>query len=293
MHQIKKQLSHPNFHRHHIQGDVLQSIHCQSNPPVTIAHSFPQSQIPRRYYRKRLCWRSCYKSITSYALATNHNLQITTTNHNLQITTYALATNQQPTLTSRIPPSKQLALREIPSTISTGLQKNRKNTEWYDHPKTAQSPTSRLWYLSSYHGALQAHKHPLHKLGNANTIANYHEYYQILIKNSTANGAASNVHLTAFYVPQRAVITEDISDGKDNQPFAELQQQYTTYCRLRKKQFKREKADEMVGLIDNRSPRCTNWWLQLNILTSLPFLLSHGLSTFNHILCNPKKVLLT
>ena len=40
-----------------------------------------------------------------------------------------------------------------------------------------------------------------------------------------------------------------------NRPFAELQQQYTTYCRLRKKQFKKEKADEMVGLIDNRSPK--------------------------------------
>jgi hypothetical protein len=40
-----------------------------------------------------------------------------------------------------------------------------------------------------------------------------------------------------------------------NQPFAELQQQYTTYCRLRKKQFKKEKADEMVGLIDTRSPK--------------------------------------
>jgi ribonuclease HI len=26
MHQIKKQLLHPNLHRHHIQGDVLQSI---------------------------------------------------------------------------------------------------------------------------------------------------------------------------------------------------------------------------------------------------------------------------
>jgi len=46
---------------------------------------------------------------------------------------------------------------------------------------------------------------------------------------------------------QRAVTT------KDDQPFAELQQQYTTYCRLRKKQFKKEKADEMVGLIENRS----------------------------------------
>ena len=26
LHQFKKQLSHPNLHRHHIQGDVLQSI---------------------------------------------------------------------------------------------------------------------------------------------------------------------------------------------------------------------------------------------------------------------------
>ena len=26
LHQIKKQLAHPNLHRHHIQGDVLQSI---------------------------------------------------------------------------------------------------------------------------------------------------------------------------------------------------------------------------------------------------------------------------
>ena len=43
--------------------------------------------------------------------------------------------------------------------------------------------------------------HPLHKLGNANTIANYHEYYQTLIKNGTANGAASNAYLIASYVP--------------------------------------------------------------------------------------------
>jgi hypothetical protein len=41
---------------------------------------------------------------------------------------------------------------------------------------------------------------------------------------------------------------------QNNQPFAELQQQYTTYCRLRERQFKKEKADEMVGLIDACSP---------------------------------------
>jgi len=50
----------------------------------------------------------------------------------------------------------------------------------------------RLWYLSIYCGALQAHMHPLHKFGNTNTVANCHEYYQtISIKNDTANGAAS------------------------------------------------------------------------------------------------------
>jgi len=52
-----------------------------------------------------------------------------------------------------------------------------------------------------YHDALQAHMHPLHKLGNANTIANYHEYCQTLIKNGTANGAASNTYLTTSCVP--------------------------------------------------------------------------------------------
>ena len=49
--------------------------------------------------------------------------------------------------------------------------------------------------------------HLLHKLGNPNTVANYHEYYQTLIKNGTDNGAASNAYLTASYVP---VITKCI-----------------------------------------------------------------------------------
>jgi len=46
--------------------------------------------------------------------------------------------------------------------------------------------------------------HPLHKLANANTEADYHEYYKTLIKNGTANGAASNAYLTASYVPVKA-----------------------------------------------------------------------------------------
>ena len=43
--------------------------------------------------------------------------------------------------------------------------------------------------------------HSLHKLRNSNTVANYHECYQTLIKNGTANEAASNAYLTASYVP--------------------------------------------------------------------------------------------
>jgi hypothetical protein len=77
-----------------------------------------------------------------------------------------------------------------------------------NHTKsTKHSPvtyTSKLRYLSNYHDALQALMHPLHKLANANTEADYHEYYKTLIKNGTANGAASNAYLTASYVPVKA-----------------------------------------------------------------------------------------
>ena len=41
----------------------------------------------------------------------------------------------------------------------------------------------------------------LHKLGNAKTEANYHAYYQTLIKNGIANGATSNAYLTSSDVP--------------------------------------------------------------------------------------------
>ena len=65
----------------------------------------------------------------------------------------------------------------------------------------AHSPPPKLWYLPNHCDALQAHMHLLHKLGNAKTEANYHEYYQTLIKDSTANGATSNAYLTSSNVP--------------------------------------------------------------------------------------------
>ena len=45
--------------------------------------------------------------------------------------------------------------------------------------------------------------HTLHKLGNANTVANYHEHYQTLVENGIANGAASNAYIIVSYVPFR------------------------------------------------------------------------------------------
>jgi hypothetical protein len=83
------------------------------------------------------------------------------------------------------------------------------------HPNTAQSPTLRLWYLSNYHDALQAHMHTLHKLGNANAITNNHEYYQTLIKDGTVNGFASNAYLKTSYVPVKSkCITMKYRTGK-------------------------------------------------------------------------------
>ena len=53
--------------------------------------------------------------------------------------TLLLENQSQPTLTLRIPPSKQLALREIPSTTSTGLQNNMRNIESYKINQTQPS----------------------------------------------------------------------------------------------------------------------------------------------------------
>ena len=49
--------------------------------------------------------------------------------------------------------------------------------------------------------------HFLHKLGNAKTEANYHAYYQTIIKDGTANGATSNAYLTSSDVPFKTKCT--------------------------------------------------------------------------------------
>ena len=49
----------------------------------------------------------------------------------------------------------------------------------------------------------------------------------------------------------------------------------------------------MVGLIDARSPEVYKLMTVNKRSDILPFLLSHRLSTFNHILCNHKRAFLT
>ena len=160
MHEIRKQLSHPNLHRRHIQGDVLQSIakaiH-QSPSPIYFHKVKSHADIIGREYADALA----KKSITAYSDVTNTSIKTAGPEGNPLYNIYWLA--------------KEYEEHQI-------IQK---------HPSTAQSPTSRLGYLSKYHDTLKAHKHPLYKLGNSN-IANYHKYYQTLIKNGNANGAASS-----------------------------------------------------------------------------------------------------
>ena len=123
----------------------------------------------------------------------------------MNMLTPLLKSQPPPTPTLQTPPSKQQALREIPSTMSTGLQKKtEKQAQTHNHTHTtnmAHSFPPKLWYLPNHRDALQAHMHLLHKLGIAKAEANYHAYYQTLIKNGTANRATSNAYLTSSYVP--------------------------------------------------------------------------------------------
>ena len=111
--------------------------------------------------------------------------------------TLLLESQSQPTLTLRIPPSKQLALRK-------SLMQHLLACKIIWRTSIIQNHLPQGF--GSYPITMTPYRHTctpstLHKLGNANTIANYHEYYQTRIKNGTANGATRNAYLTAFYVP--------------------------------------------------------------------------------------------
>ena len=91
LHHIKKQLSHPDLHRHHIQGDVLNPLLNQSANHHRLSTSSKKIPMP----------------VLSV----------------MNMPTPLLKSQPPPTPTLQTPPSKQQALREIPSTTSTGLLK--------------------------------------------------------------------------------------------------------------------------------------------------------------------------
>ena len=115
-----------------------------------------------------------------------------------------LKSQPPPTPTSLTPPSEQQALREflLRHPLACNRRHRKPNTNPYSYPYNKHGPFSshKLWYLPNHRDALKAHMHLLHKLGNAKTEANYHAYYQTLIKDGTANGATSNAYLTSSNV---------------------------------------------------------------------------------------------
>jgi ribonuclease HI len=153
LHQIKKQLSHPNLHRHHIQGDVLQSI----------AKAIRQSPSPIQFYK-----------VKSHAgiIGNEHADALA----KKPATTYADIAD----ISIRTAGSERNPFYNIHWLAKEDIE-NQMQTHNHTHTTNmAHSPPSKLRYLSNPRDALQAHMQFLHKLGNVKTEANYHAYYQTL-----------------------------------------------------------------------------------------------------------------
>ena len=92
-------------------------------------------------------------------------------------------------------------------------------------------------------------------------------------------------------ITQRAVITKDVSDGTKNT--TNLLLSCNNYCRPRKKQFKKEKADEMVGLINARSPEVYKLLTENKRSDTSPISAESWTEHLQSYLCNHKRALLT
>ena len=77
---------------------------------------------------------------------------------------------------------------------------------------------------------------------------------------------------------------------KHNHPSAELKQQLLGWEKIK---LRKRRQMRWMDSLTLAAQRCTSWWLQTNSLTFLLFLLSHGLNTFNFMLCNHKWAFLT
>ena len=174
LHQIKKQLSHPNLHRHHIQGDVLQSI----------AKAIRQSPSPIHFFK-----------VKSHAgiIGNEHADALA----KKSATTYADIADTS----IRTAGPEGNPLYNIHWLAKVDIEKQTQ-THYHTHTTNmAHSSPPKLWYLPNHRDALQARMHFLHILGNVKTEANYHAYNQTLITDGTANEVTSNAYLTSSDVP--------------------------------------------------------------------------------------------
>ena len=131
LHQIKKQLSHPNLHRHHIQGDVLQSNAKAIRQSPSPIHFFKVSPMP-------------VLSVMS-------------------MPTFLLKSQPPPTPTLQTPPSKQQAPRKIPSTTSTAYKRRHRKQKTKHKPIII--PIQQTWPIllpqsfGTYQTTLTSFKH--------------------------------------------------------------------------------------------------------------------------------------
>ena len=130
LHQNKKQLSHPNLHRHHIQGDILQSI----------AKAIRQSPSPIHFFK-----------VKSHAGITN--------NEHADV----LAKKSATTLSDIAAGPDGNPFYNIHWLAKEGIENQTQN---YSHTTNmAHYPPPKLWYRPNHRDALQAHMHLLHKTG--------------------------------------------------------------------------------------------------------------------------------
>ena len=155
-----------NLRRHHIQGDVLQSIAKAIRQSPSRIHFFKVKSMPVLSVANEHADALAKKSATTYAGIDDTSIRTAGPEGN-------------PFYNIHWPAKEDI--------------ENQSQTHNYTHTTNmVHSPPPKLWYLPNHRDALQARMHFLHKLGNAKTEANYHAHNQTLIKDGTANGATSN-----------------------------------------------------------------------------------------------------
>ena len=125
----------------------------------------------------------------------------------MNILTLLLQCQSQPTLTLRAPPSKQLALREIPSTAKPACKNIRRAPNQTNSPKhspviylKALVPIQLPWRLASTHAPPPQTKECQYHGKLPRILPDTYQKWHCQLERQL-NEAAGNAYLTASYVP--------------------------------------------------------------------------------------------